>query len=1034
MARSLPMPRHAAPNTRARVLREAVRADARNQNEAAAPQPAAQQASAPTRQRALEVPQPLQNEQTQALDEATQAREAEIAAQVEQMLEDGYDPVLDQQLVDARGNERAPMSSHVPFRYRGRYNVGQVIAEDQQRILDLQQKRETTKSEKKADRLTAKIEAAAERITRERMRLDADLQMAAVNDPNAVRENPFRADRAEISDRGFENSFGKDQSTVERRLEAPAGQRALYDRRQQKAKEYVQLQAKMGHPGANMKLQSDRAAETYLDSLKNSGLMDPETNPAKQAKQMPELHKAYTAMMVMQGLTPLQRGINAENVTRSVVSTGVMWMMSDNFKHLTKGYLSDAKAALEDSRGEKARQKLQGLQDKEGDTSQLIGRKAKRAAKLQKQVDKHQFVERGHREPFTEESAALTEIGLTEKVYEDLRAPDADPEEIMKKYDQARNTLYDYAEVDGLSREGVARQMRKMVGQRMESDPEAAVKFEGLGHGTMVKGEPKEVVVAGTGQTVKAWMGDFRDVTNDGVIDKGSFRVREPSDAKKHAGFVSARVHGAFADAKTVDELNEAMQSYLVGAGVRTDPSTVDLVPDEQRRDHLNQARKCFKSMDDDGLGQEEMHTAYTSGVTSAFARVLEQNPELAGAWAAAHGRDFQHEVISKCREYADLGVEAADRTQRGEIAEQMQIEDLDVEPAGFDDYDLEIDEEAAADQIELDQEAYQVDPQGAHMKHVAASLNQVYQVGLNDDSATMMEVHDIAEGVRLGAGLAEDPGLIKESDPAMVSADTKLIHGTGQTWALGQLASDYPDFDNEMQLNYGENWVEAHHEKTQDIAAFVEPIIPESAGAQTRKQILLNTMSQSISGDLAAAAQADPRGGVLNVAMAEYVSGDQVSDLADHQYAIREARREQMFDAMERAGLSREDRESTYKAAMAKSITQTAEWSPMVEQSAQQVLNWGNVRDADAVKTVLSMNSVSYEPTYRSYDAAEPQWASEKAPEGQNGNAEADVAGRRRRTAYRDSKFHTEREVQAGRWYDAAQEREAEQSQPQLG
>jgi hypothetical protein len=459
---------------------------------------------------------------------------------------------------------------------------------------------------------------------------------------------------------------GKSNARVDARQEgrarrsAQAQERAAVaaDAKQaREAREALDAAAKLD-PLVKLKLDTVRAGETYMESLRKSGVLTSGQTKTTQRKQLSDMHQVYASMMVLQAVQPLQQGINAKSIA-SVLGMGAsMWMLSPNFRTQVGNFAGQMGDVIrgkiegrEGKKGAKAKSKFEALASK-GKGDQLAGR-------WQKRLDKMEHAERGHRLPFTAQSAAMTEVALAEAAYADVRRPGADPRAIQDRYVSALSALYEYVDDDGIDREDVSRSMRVIVGQRLEQDPAIANVFSELGHGRFTKSEPREVIINATGELVTVWTGDFIDSYEARTISKGSFRLRPPMGISEHRVLSTETIAAELTSATSVGELNDALSQYVVAASVQRYPDVIDQLEDPAARRRLGKARTMFASMAADGLSPEEQHFAYTAAYVDAVEVAQRLNPELGAEWAAQYGDQWREKVAEEMRAYSDLGADA---------------------------------------------------------------------------------------------------------------------------------------------------------------------------------------------------------------------------------------------------------------------------------------------------------------------------------------------------------------------------------------
>jgi hypothetical protein len=411
-------------------------------------------------------------------------------------------------------------------------------------------------------------------------------------------------------------------------------------------------------PLAQLKLDVIKAGEDYMASLRASGILDAKQTKESQKQQLSGLHQVYASMMVLQCVSPLKEGLSSKNLVSALGMGASMWMLSPNFRTQVGSYVGQIGDVIRekiDGRSGKKDAKAQSKHDKlasRGKADQL-------GARWQKRLDKIEHAERGHRLPFTAQSAAMTEVALAEAAYADMRRPGADRDAIQDRYQSALSGLYSYIDDDGLPREDVSRAMRVIVGQRLDRDPAIANVFSELGHGRFTKSEPREVFISGTTETVTVWTGDFEDSYEKRTISSGSFRLRPPVGVDEHRLLSAETLAAELTSSSTVAEMNDALSQYLVASSVAQYPAAVDLVEGESAQRRFGKARTMFASMAADGLSQADQHFAYSAAYVDAVEIAHKLKPGLSSEWVAQYGADWRDKVAEDVARYTEMGRQA---------------------------------------------------------------------------------------------------------------------------------------------------------------------------------------------------------------------------------------------------------------------------------------------------------------------------------------------------------------------------------------
>lgn len=721
---------------------------------------------------------------------------------------------------------------------------------------------------------------------------------------------------------------------------APRKQRQQFHAERKRAERTARWEARSGDPIAQLKADSLKAEKALMKSLRRSHILDKGMSPPKQAQELSEFNKAYVGMMVMSMVGPLQRGVNVQNVSTTVGMGTTMFLLSPNFRQMTTEYAQDAREFVAKKSSEMAQNKLDKRFDKHGDKAHK-GIRGLRGKILQRRVDRYDKMQRGHREVFTERSAAMTEIGLTENAYWSMREPGKTPEDIAdikKRYDTAMGKLYEYVEQDGVDVGEMSQHMRVIVGQRMETEPTLGHVFAETGQGRFVKSEPVDVYVAGTDKKVKAWTGDYYDTHTGEPVQTGSFTLRMPQTEEQHMHTMAETMWGDMADAQTVGEFNDVMEGYIVGTATLKNAEAVDLIEDPISRSRMERARTMFASMESDGIPDYRRYEVYKAALTGAIAEAQQQAPELAAAWNSEYGgEEWPKNTEAHMDAFVELGKDSASRPSREALAEQLgsYLDGDDIEAAEAEDDTVE--QTAVADYEAQPAPEGQIDDVAAAMSlpdepWVTTALEQS-QIALEDHLADGF-VQDGPEGfvkaieqAQLAGSAAASPkqgGLAKRlrkitagvhQQAQVESSDMEaasLIYSHAGRQTIESVVANQPELEEYMIGTYGVNWAADQQQRMSAPDSYVAPGIPEGIAAEDRDRILINSMSASMTGDTLLAQQQAGKSfggakkvGAMSMVLEEYTTGDATAGVEDAEYSLRQARMEQMRQAMGQAGVT---------------------------------------------------------------------------------------------------------------------------------
>ncbi|MGI8306957.1 hypothetical protein [Saccharopolyspora hattusasensis] len=422
-----------------------------------------------------------------------------------------------------------------------------------------------------------------------------------------------------------------------------------------------------------LRAETKLAGEKYMESLRDSKLLVPGFNDGEREQKFNAMHHVYMQMMMQGCLKPLTRGVNPNSIIQAVGMMVAMRMLSPDFKKEMDSYLQPLKDKIQERIDARTKSMRSFAERKAGEHNDLVA--ASTAAKLErnpalaedekfmagresKKTDRNAFLskkwqrrmaamerrERGNREMFTPESAAMTEVALMENAFWKMRDPENDSNEIYASYRAMRKRLRGQMAEDGLDRQEVIKRARMIIGERMESEPEMRLMFNGMAHGRIVKAPPHEERMAGTDRVREVWSGEFDDQLGRRIPDDGLFTLRRPMDAAAHQVQLSETMARPMLDGLQRDDQGAyagSIMGYLVGfAAKKQGLDTRGLPPVLQQR--LDQSESMLASMDIDGLSSEEHQRIYSNAFTDAMEEVGKRHPGVEESLRLNFGEDWQ--------------------------------------------------------------------------------------------------------------------------------------------------------------------------------------------------------------------------------------------------------------------------------------------------------------------------------------------------------------------------------------------------------
>jgi hypothetical protein len=473
-----------------------------------------------------------------------------------------------------------------------------------------------------------------------------------VNDEPGPEDDGSRAWRERLRDRarGF---FGA--KTQARMADRERVYRIDVDRAEDEAEGLDQREQLL-----KLRAETRLAGEKYMASLRDSKLLVPGFNDEERTQELGVMHHVYMQMMMQSCLKPLSRGVNANSVVQAVGMVMAMRMLAPDFKKEMDSYLQPFKDKIQEridtrTRGMIAsaesgiahRQRIFKDVPSDARRERLIGSTDPRdhlPKKWRKRFDAMQHRARGHREMFTPDSAAMTEVALMENAFWKMREPGADAGLIRDSYRAMRKRLHEQMSEDGLERQEVIQRARMIIGERMEYEPELRTMFNGVAHGRIVKAPAHEERIAGSDRVRTVWSGEFDDQLGQRLPKDGMFTLRRPMDANAHQVQLAETMKTSMLDALgrgDQEGYGGNMLGYLVGFAAQKQGLDTSGLPDMLQH-RLDQSEVMIATMDIDGLSPEEQQRVYSNAYVDALEAVNEKYPELEAELKRSLGENWQ--------------------------------------------------------------------------------------------------------------------------------------------------------------------------------------------------------------------------------------------------------------------------------------------------------------------------------------------------------------------------------------------------------
>jgi hypothetical protein len=395
------------------------------------------------------------------------------------------------------------------------------------------------------------------------------------------------------------------------------------------------------YPASRIRHDVDEAGRRYMEQVRRADLMAKKTPKARKS-QLTGLHKAYTSMMVLSCLQPLSEGINAKSVLSVVGMSSALCLLSPNFRNQVGDFGSQMSEAIEG--------KIEERKKRHVDRVVFVGDRAGQrgvplSERWEKKYAKAQNAERGGRDAYTARSAGMTEVALTENAYAAMRVPGADVDGIRDTHDSMLKDLYQDAYEDGVEASEVAESARVVVGLRLEEEPGLAEVFGETAHGQFTKSDPREVVIAATGETTTVWTGEFENRLGQ-KIDAGSMGLRSPMDADQHQSAMAETMTAdmvSLTQKQGVEGLNVGVVSYASAWGLKGRPDFSEMADsDSPLGERLRSSRTMQNSMGADGITAAEQQRIYSNAYVDSMENISRMYPEVEREWAHKFGENWR--------------------------------------------------------------------------------------------------------------------------------------------------------------------------------------------------------------------------------------------------------------------------------------------------------------------------------------------------------------------------------------------------------
>lgn len=395
---------------------------------------------------------------------------------------------------------------------------------------------------------------------------------------------------------------------------------------------------------------NDRVTDMQMDmaDFTGRGQLWLDTDNKNVPAEMSAQNKMFQNRMMMMCVMPLAQGINKESLAQSMGMYIGMMAFNPEFRR-----------NIVAKQGELYKKMAGG-----GDAYAYS-----KDSTLKERVEKALAKGNNGRVPFSQESAACMEIGLSREAYAKMREPGANPEEVMQQYRKAQNTLYELAERDGVSKEDVQKGARIMVGKFTERERDLMGddysinggmierQYQELGFDTVVQSDasPREEYRLNkeTGlmesHTIHTWEGGYHD-HKTGEPFEGSFGPRMPSDldfyADHQANFI--KDHLMSVEASTPEDVIDVRNTLIHAAkrvsanvnGEEAPPLPDDIKDDAIHNRALHYYTKYMRMAIEDGHSMDDIVESLDVAWSKAGVAYQYERPEAAAGFYQKHYSD----------------------------------------------------------------------------------------------------------------------------------------------------------------------------------------------------------------------------------------------------------------------------------------------------------------------------------------------------------------------------------------------------------
>lgn len=359
----------------------------------------------------------------------------------------------------------------------------------------------------------------------------------------------------------------------------------------------------------------------YLASLKKADIFSDPDFGNNKTPTIDLMHRIYAQRMLVGCIRPLANEFNFNSVVESATMGVIMFALSRDFRKEVTGL---APRAIE-----KFQDRFQASID--ADKQSNDPKRVKKAERREKWFGGSRDV------PFTPQSAALTQLGVTEAAYEAMREHPDHAEAIMANHKSLMDGLYKKAQRDGIDADELCQLSRVMLGAKLKVDPTYARYYSGLAHGQF---EAIDYVNQKTGE--RKWTGNFTHVEGP-VVNGGIFALRQPQSADDHISEMQQRMLADFKMYDSPDKTNTALMVYTTGLTAVMEGRRFGDLADATFDPHYQRIASMVSAMRDDGLSDQEIKVSYTTALDQTLEDIHDKHPNIENEWVDQYRSSWDH-------------------------------------------------------------------------------------------------------------------------------------------------------------------------------------------------------------------------------------------------------------------------------------------------------------------------------------------------------------------------------------------------------